>query len=62
MEMLGMFKLDEVFLRQAIRTLIPLCGQNGKRQRGRSRKGGGREEIVRCCGEKTLEGPCLVLL
>ncbi|CAB1099839.1 unnamed protein product [Ectocarpus sp. CCAP 1310/34] len=25
LEMLGMFKLDEVFLRQAVRTLIPLC-------------------------------------
>eukprot|EP00903_Cladosiphon_okamuranus_P010989 g10378.t1 len=28
LEMLGMFKLDEVFLRQAVRTLIPLCGQD----------------------------------
>lgn len=31
LEMLGMFKLDEVFLRQAVRTLIPLCGQDGER-------------------------------
>ncbi|CAN0442706.1 unnamed protein product [Pylaiella littoralis] len=26
LEMLGIFKLDEVFLRQAVRTLVPLCG------------------------------------
>lgn len=30
LEMLGMFKLDEVFLRQAVRTLISLCGQDGE--------------------------------
>lgn len=29
MEMLGMFRLDEVFLRQVVNTLVPLCGQDG---------------------------------
>lgn len=30
LEMLNMFKLDEVFLRQVIKTLIPLVGQDGE--------------------------------
>ena len=30
LEMLGMFRSDEVFLRQAVETLIPLCEQDGE--------------------------------
>lgn len=30
LEMLRVFKLDEVFLRQAVKTLIPLCEQDGE--------------------------------
>lgn len=30
LEMLRIFKLDEVFLRQAVKTLIPLCKQDGE--------------------------------
>ena len=31
LEMLAMFRSDEVFLRQAVETLIPLCEQDGER-------------------------------
>lgn len=31
LEMLGMFRSDEVFLRQTVETLIPLCEQDGER-------------------------------
>lgn len=40
LEMLGMFKLDEVFLRQAVRTLLPLCGQDGEKSKGVHKKSG----------------------
>ncbi len=30
LEMLSMFKLDEVFLRQVVCTLVVLCGQDGE--------------------------------
>lgn len=30
LEMLSMFKLDEVFLRQAVKTLFTLCEQDGE--------------------------------
>lgn len=33
LEMLDMFKLDEVFLRQSLKAVISLCGQDGKFQR-----------------------------
>lgn len=29
LEMLTMFKLDELLLRQAVKTLIPMCGHDG---------------------------------
>ena len=31
LEMLAMFRSDEVFLRQAVETLIPLCEHDGER-------------------------------
>ena len=34
LEMLSMFKLDEVFLRQVVSTLVVLCGQDGEKGAG----------------------------
>lgn len=33
LEMLELFKTDEVFLRQVVRTLVPMCVQNGEPRR-----------------------------
>ena len=61
LEMLGMFKLDEAFLRQAVKTLVPLCGQDGERntqKRGDQQIGAGtRGDICSLLrGENFVQG------